>query len=257
MKNNNKAYWNLLAEWYQKQNHISLGTFHLGPLLPSADALDLLPADLSGHRCLELGCGAGQNSIVLAARGASCRAIDISEEQIGIGWALAAERGVELAFEVGDMEAFEAEPASLDFIHSTYALPFASDPAALAARIAEALAPGGSLLISTGHPLYAGEWLEIPDGEQGIFIADYRELFSDIRVIEEIEVSSTARFHPISTNVSWFTDAGLVVDRLLEPMALPLERVREEAPYWSEGWLAQHAELSRIPIVLVLRLRHP
>jgi len=192
---------------------------------------------------------------VLAKRGAQCRAVDISAEQIKIGQTLADAAGVDVDFFAGDMEAFEVPASGYDLIHSTYALPFAAEPAAFAQRIAAALTPGGTALITTAHPLYAGEWLEVDIGEQGVLIEDYHDVFNDIRTINDFETTSVAKYHPIHEVAGWFTDAGLVIDRLLEPQPLPFDRVRAEAPYWSEDWLDQHAELSRIPIVLILRLR--
>lgn len=252
---NNRKYWDLLAPHYQEQTEISLDEFHYGPLLAGDKELGLLPESLGGLRCLELGCGAGQNSIVLAKRGAQCQAIDVSEQQVNIGRAFAVAEGVKVDFLAGDMEAFEGQDGGYDLIHSTYALPFAAEPAAFAKSIADALAPDGSALITTAHPLYAGEWLEVDIGEQGVLIEDYHDVFNDIRTINDFETNSVAKFHPIHEVAGWFTDAGLVIDRLLEPRPLPFDRVRSEAPYWSEDWLDQHAELTRIPIVLILRLK--
>ena len=60
------AYWDRLAARYQRDTHISTRHFHLGPLLPCATALGLLPDLPPGARCLEAGCGAGQNILVRA-----------------------------------------------------------------------------------------------------------------------------------------------------------------------------------------------
>lgn len=49
-----------------------------------AQILSRLPADLSGARVLDAGCGAGQMTVELAARGAEVVAIDLSPALIGI-----------------------------------------------------------------------------------------------------------------------------------------------------------------------------
>ena len=70
-------YWNIIADEYQDVTHISVDDFHYGPLLPGDRALGLIPPLDPGARCLELACGAGQNSLYLAsAYGADCVAID-------------------------------------------------------------------------------------------------------------------------------------------------------------------------------------
>ncbi|MEM9842225.1 MAG: magnesium protoporphyrin IX methyltransferase [Pseudomonadota bacterium] len=67
--------------------------------------LSWLPADLSGARVLDAGCGAGQFAIEAAARGADVTAIDLSKSLV----ALAADRSENMAlkgrvaFHVGDM----------------------------------------------------------------------------------------------------------------------------------------------------------
>ena len=62
-------YWDDLADLYQKETRISTDDFHYGPLLPGDSILGLLPP-VPQRSCLEIGCGAGQNSIFLAKQGA-------------------------------------------------------------------------------------------------------------------------------------------------------------------------------------------
>ncbi len=77
-----------------------------------AELLSLLPADLSGARVLDAGCGAGQLSIELAARGAEVVGADISPKLLE----LAASRTPEalrarIAYRAGDM----LDPSHGDF----------------------------------------------------------------------------------------------------------------------------------------------
>ena len=78
-----RKYWNSIAENYRVAINILSSEFHYGPLVPPDSQLNLLPENLKGLRCLELGCGAAQNSVYLAKQGAECVAADISEGQIG------------------------------------------------------------------------------------------------------------------------------------------------------------------------------
>ncbi|WP_187428126.1 Magnesium-protoporphyrin O-methyltransferase [Roseobacter fucihabitans] len=66
--------------------------------------LSRLPADLSGQRVLDAGCGAGQMTAELAARGAEVLAIDISPSLVEIAERrLPDERRAQVTFTSGDM----------------------------------------------------------------------------------------------------------------------------------------------------------
>ena len=66
--------------------------------------LSRLPEDLSGRRVLDAGCGAGQMSVELAARGAEVVAVDISPSLVGIAERrLPAHLRKRVTFQAGDM----------------------------------------------------------------------------------------------------------------------------------------------------------
>ncbi len=249
------AYWDNLAAQYQGETRISLQDFHFGPLLPGDRELGLLPKQLEGLRCLELGCGAGQNSIYLASQGAQCCAIDFSPKQLDFGRKLAEQEGLNIDWREADMESLPPDLKDFDLIHSAYGIPFALDPARLILDLAGRMAPGARLLFSMGHPVYAGEWLELDDEEQGIFLQSYYHPQPDVREGEE-DSESSARAYPISECVSWLNTANLQLLDLQEPRALPVssmspaERERR-VPYDSEAWAEQENELRRFPIVAV------
>lgn len=69
-----------------------------------AEMLGRLPADLTGHRVLDAGCGAGQMTIELARRGADVLATDISPALVDIAESrLPAELRPQVTFAPGDM----------------------------------------------------------------------------------------------------------------------------------------------------------
>jgi len=279
-------YWDDLAELYQKETRISTDDFHYGPLLPGDSVLGLLPARLrqgSGAartadtiRCLELGCGAGQNSIFLAKQGAQCVALDISEEQLAHGRKLAAKEKVEVDFRRVSMDSLadlkiipqqsntptiqHSTLPSFDLIHSTYALPFSADPQKVIADAAAMLKPGGTFLLTTGHPLYAGEWLDIGDGEEGLFLPDYFRPAPDVRMSLDDKTMSAAQTWPVSTVAEWIHASGLVIERLLEPAPMPIPdmseaEIRAKVPYDSNGWRELYPQLARIPVVVIFKCR--
>lgn len=259
----NAHYWDELASDYQKGTRISVDDFHYGPLLPGDRELQLLPQSLSGLRCLELGCGAGQNSIVLSKAGAETVALDVSEKQLAFGRTLSKRAGSKVEFRRQGMEELSGDLGRFDLIHSAYGVPFASEPAAVVQAAANLLNPGGSLLISMGHPVYAGEWLELDEDERGIFLTDYFHPTPDVRSGSDEDASTTwARAYPVSLVVQWLLDAGLQLERLLEPAALPVhtfskEELKDRVPYYSNAWAEQVHELQHFPIVMILKASRP
>jgi SAM-dependent methyltransferase len=248
-----RAFWQALSGDYLAQNQISDESFHLGPLLPSGEELGLLPTDPRGLRCLELGCGAAQNSLALARRGALCTALDLAPAMLEAARNRAAELGLTLELIEGD---FDAPPAKLaeegnwDFIHSVWALPFSRDPQKFLQRCASWLAPGGRLLLVSAHPLAAAEWIELEDGE-GLFLPDYfRPVFAPRQSLDGEHFCVPRALTP-SALINAALAAGLRIDGLYEPEPLPASRL-DEAPYQGAHWMQLESQIRRAPHGLVL-----
>jgi len=76
-----KKGWNIISKDYQASVRISLDDVHYGPMAPGEKELRLL-GEVEGRDILEIGCGGGQNAIVLAKWGARSVGLDICEEQM-------------------------------------------------------------------------------------------------------------------------------------------------------------------------------
>lgn len=253
------AFWNELADSYQSETRIATSDFHYGPLLPGDSELKMLPAQLAGLRCLELGAGAGQNSIYLATEGAHCTALDISEKQLEHGRRLAAKQAVAVDFIHADLDQLPDFERGFDLIHSAYGIPFSTHPDALIQNCADLLNPGGQLIFSMGHPVYAGEWLEL-DEDHGIFLQSYFHPQPDVRESEDASVQAMA--YPLSACVAWIRAAGLQLLDLREPAALPVndmspEDLEKHVPYYSEAWAEQVHELGKFPVVAIFSAQKP
>lgn len=104
----------------------------------------------AGARVLDLGCGPGYTSLDLARlvgpRG-KVIASDLSERFLAH---LAAERDAhglaQIETRPGPVESLALEPASIDFAYGRWILCWLPDPAAVLARVARALRPGGAYL---------------------------------------------------------------------------------------------------------------
>lgn len=248
-------YWDDLAEDYQSTTQISTHDFHYGPLLPGDSTLRLLPPRLAGLRCLDAGCGGGQNSIYLAQREAHCVCVDASRAQLAHAERCAAEHGVSLTTCRGPLEALPAAAAGpFDLVFSIYTLPFVRTPAQVVASLAERLARNGTLLLSTAHPLAHTEWVELPGEGMVALVSDYFHPPGETRPCAGSAVE--ARTYPVSEVAGWVTDAGLRIDSLLEPQALPAEH-RNTPPYTSPAWATHRQRLRHVPVALIVRATRP
>jgi 2-polyprenyl-3-methyl-5-hydroxy-6-metoxy-1,4-benzoquinol methylase len=106
-----------------------------------ADNLHLLP---TAGTALDLACGLGANALLLAERGLTVSAWDISPVAITRLQALADERGVEVQAEARDVLRQPPAPGSFDVIVVSHFLERALAPALMAA-----LRPGGLLFYQT------------------------------------------------------------------------------------------------------------
>lgn len=256
-----RQYWNELADHYQQQTRISRSDFHYGPLLHGDSQLQLLPPKLEGLRCLEIGCGGAQNSLFLAAKGATCTATDISDHQLQLARQSVTACGANVRLLQADMDALPiAPPGRFDLIH-TNSLGFSRDPGAVVRRAADLLAPGGTLLAATHHTAFAGEWLEVDDAEEGMFLTDYHQPCPDLRDSETAsDAAACCQAYAPSDVHHWFTSAGLLVDAFLEPVAPDLAamtdaQITQTIPYDSPAWRALLPQLQRFPFMSILRGR--
>jgi SAM-dependent methyltransferase len=252
-------YWDALSAAYRDETRISTTDFHYGPLLPGDSDLGLLPGQVDGLRCLEVGCGGAQNSICLARRGADCTAVDISPHQLAWGRQLAAEAGVEVELRLADLDDLPVrELGRFDLVHSTFALPFSREPGRAVRTWSNLLRPGGMLLLTTAHPVYAGEWTELEDGTDGVLVPDYFRPPADLRPAGPDHTGIRSRSWPVAAVIRWVREAGLWLDRLLEPEPLPIPamadaEIRARVPYESDAWRELYPVLARVPTVMVLR----
>jgi len=254
----NITFWNELADHYQRETHIATDDFHFGPLLPGDKALGVLPDSVTGLDCLEIGCGAVQNSLYLAQRGARCVACDGSEQQLKHARGLAKKLGCHLELHCCDLEELPLPPARLfDLVHGTHALAFAGNQQRAIRAWAARVKPGGVLLISTVHPLAGSEWLDIDD-DSGIFVKDYFHPATEVSESDRGS-SGSSRAEPISAIVQCLVDCGLVIDRVLEPTppAAAGQSLRDSVPYWSAAWEEHAAELAKVPYTVIFRAKRP
>ncbi|HVX42951.1 MAG TPA: class I SAM-dependent methyltransferase [Mycobacteriales bacterium] len=114
-----------------------------------------LAGDVHGKQILQLACSTGDEVISWTLRGAVAHGIDISPVHIAKAQAKADAVGVICDLRVGDMFDLPADLTALDLIYISWGgICWAPDIELWARIVADALAPGGAVLISEHHPLW-------------------------------------------------------------------------------------------------------
>ncbi len=141
---------------------------------------------------LDLGCGTGQNSIWLGARGWRVHGVDIARGAVERAEAAAARAGIEATFEKADVTEWRTSER-FELVVSTYALPSRGPGRVHALTVArDAVAPGGTLLITEfDRSLAESGWMP-PD-----HLASLEEITEALPgfELEEAEVRTTRHSH--------------------------------------------------------------
>ncbi len=121
------------------------------PGYPAA-MFDALP--LSGSRVLEIGCGTGQASVSLAARGCVLTAVELGPRLAAMAAARLAAFGSARVV-VADFDRWTPPDAGFDVVFCATAFHWL-DPATRADRVADVLRPGGTLATVATHHVAGG-----------------------------------------------------------------------------------------------------
>jgi SAM-dependent methyltransferase len=133
-----------------------------------------LIGDVDGKQVLDLGCGYGHYSELLARKGAKVLGIDRAELMI----AEAKKRSGDLIdYRVADIETVELPAESFDVVVSNLAFHYLSDLRRLFDRIFAWLRPGGQLVFTVEHPIYTAgieqeHWCDTEEHRRWV-VSDY------------------------------------------------------------------------------------
>ncbi len=109
------------------------------------------PRPLAGLRVLDVGCGAGLASEVLARAGADVTGLDAAAEALGVARAHAAKAGLSISYREGTPESLLAsgEESGFDAVLGLEVIEHVADRAAFCRHLAALLKPDGRLFLST------------------------------------------------------------------------------------------------------------
>ena len=150
------------------------------------------------------------------------------------------------------------EFGKFDLIHSTGALIFSTSPEKFIASCAKMLNDDGILLFSTGHPLYAGDWLTFDNYNSGLFIKNYFFPQPDIRFDKDGNEIVRSCFYPIGIMADWILNANLKIERIMEPESMPMDLmdedlIKQKVPYSSQSWCALYEQFSNVPGAVIFK----
>ncbi|MCU0523956.1 MAG: methyltransferase domain-containing protein [Elainella sp. Prado103] len=101
--------------------------------------------DVRGKRILDLGCGAGENSVYFASQGANCIASDYSPGMVEVALKLAETNGVQVQGRVINAMAIDYPDETFDIVYAANLLHHIPDPILTIREAHRILKPGGQL----------------------------------------------------------------------------------------------------------------
>ncbi|WP_455140069.1 class I SAM-dependent methyltransferase [Candidatus Hodarchaeum mangrovi] len=228
----NRISWDKLSDYYQAQTIISLEDVHYGPYAPSEKHLKLLD-DVKGKDCLELGCGGGQISIVLAKWGAkSVTGLDISEKQLLYAQGLASRENVNIKFIRQDMENLSTTflDESFDLIISVHAISYVEDIQKVFNESFRILRNNGQFLICILHPIQFVLWeaLEEYNFEKIYsYFNESRDIWNWEDENQQKIASFGQRYRRFEELINSLIYSGFLIERIVEPKGFNREQLRQ------------------------------
>ncbi|MBW4024646.1 MAG: class I SAM-dependent methyltransferase [Proteobacteria bacterium] len=130
-----------------------------------AEAMAAL-APATGDRILDIGCGCGQTSVLLAEHAGpsgSVVGVDISEPMLAVARARPVPPGANPpTFQQADVQTADLGDAVFDAVFSRFGVMFFSDPVLAFGNIRRAMKPGGRLAFVCWRPLPLNPWMLVP-----------------------------------------------------------------------------------------------
>lgn len=219
---------------------------------------ELLP-DVHGRVGLDIGCGEGYNTRLLARRGARMTGIDLSERFVDHARRSEAAEPLGIAYRVADARRLPFEPETFDFAAAFMSLMDIPTPEAALAEAHRVIRPGGFLQFSISHPCFdTPHRVNLQDEAGRTYAFEVGDYFrnEDGRICEwtfsaapEEVRRRTPKFRvprftrTLSQWLNALLDAGFAIERLAEPR--PCDEIVERHPNLQDAQVVAYFLLVR------------
>ncbi|MBW4660843.1 MAG: class I SAM-dependent methyltransferase [Drouetiella hepatica Uher 2000/2452] len=183
--------------------------------------------DVSGQYLLDLGCGAGENSVYFATRGAHCVAADYSPGMVEVALKLARSNGVEVEGKVVNAMAIDFPDNTFDIVYASNLLHHIPDPKVAIQEAYRVLKPGGTLCF--WDPLKHNPIINI-----------YRKIATEVRTEDETPLDIAIVHHVKSLFSKTSYDTFWIASLWIFLQFYLIERVNpNQERYWKKIILEQ------------------
>jgi ubiquinone/menaquinone biosynthesis C-methylase UbiE len=223
-------YWDDNAEAWTLLSRMGCDTSR--DLMNTPAFMGMLPP-IAGKRGLDVGCGEGHNTRLLARQGADMAAVDISPNFIRHALIEEEQKPLGIHYQIASTTALPFSDATFDFIVSFMCLMSVPDLQRALTELYRVLKPGGFLQFSITHPCFQTprwEWILDEQGRRTAMVCgDYfkeeqgtveRWMFSAAppELKEKLPAFQTPRFfRTLTTWLNGLLDAGFILERFHEP----------------------------------------
>ena len=255
-----KKFWDKNAEAWTQLSRAGYDTYRNYLNTPAFFAL--LP-EVAGKKGLDLGCGEGYNTRLLAEHGAKVIGLDISTVFVQQAKSFQSDGSLIPEYLIGNAQELPLADASFDFVTGFMSFMDIPDTEMLLSEVWRALKPGGFLQFSISHPCFdlprrknlrdtegrtyafeLGGYFQHGDGK----VAEWLFSAAPQEAVESFSKFQTPNFnHPLSYWLNTLIQTGFVLEAFSEPM--PDDQTVLEQPN------IQDAQV--IAYFLIIRARKP
>jgi SAM-dependent methyltransferase len=162
-------------------------------------------AGLTAGRALDVACGEGRNAIWLAGHGWQATGVDFSALAIDKARRLAAERGVTVTWIDADLTSWVPAKEAFDLVMIFYLQLPPVQRHAVYARMATAVAPGGTMLVVGHDPQNLSDGYGGPQDPSVLFSVD--DVVSDLSALRVVKSEQVHREVQTEHGRRWAIDA--------------------------------------------------
>jgi len=252
--------WDENAEVWTKLSRMGVNIYHDAFIAPAF--LSMLP-DINGLTGLDIGCGEGTDTRMLARLGGVMTGLDVSRKFIQYAKEEEAREPLGIRYETASAWQIPFPEDTFDFVTATMALMDVPEPERAMREAYRVIKPSGFMQFSITHPCFDvphRKWVDDPNGKHiAMAVTDYFK--EDDGHIEEWIFHFTPpelkhklrkfRIPRFNRTLSWWLnnliESGFVIEQILEPTAT--DEAIKKFPHLEDTKIISH--------FLMIRCRKP